>query len=94
MPIARINALDVYYEDTGGTGPVLVFSHGFLMDHEMFAPQIAASMRAFDAVAATEDAYLDNVARRLEDYYRRNAAAIDSATTYPVVLESLCAGSD
>ena len=57
----------------------------------LFAPQIAASMRAFDAVAATENAYLDNVARRLEDYYRRNAAAIDSATAYPVVLESLCA---
>src|SRR5258708_5962840 len=57
----------------------------------LFAPQIAASMKAFDAVAATEDAYLDNIARRLEDYYRRNAAAIDSATAYPVVPESLCA---
>src|SRR5258708_25843549 len=57
----------------------------------LFAPQIAASVRAFDAVAATEDAYLDKVARRLEDYYRRNAAAIDSATAYPVVPESLCA---
>lgn len=57
----------------------------------LFAPQIAASMKAFDAVAAAEDAYLDNVARRLEDYYRRNAAAIDSATSYPVVPESLWA---
>ncbi len=57
----------------------------------LFAPQIAASIRAFDAVAATEDAYLDKVARRLENYYRRNAAAIDSATAYPVVPESLCA---
>lgn len=33
---------DIYYEDTGGPGPVLVFSHGFLMDHTMFAPQVAA----------------------------------------------------
>ncbi len=31
-----------YYEDTGGPGPVIVFSHGFMMDHTMFAPQIAA----------------------------------------------------
>lgn len=31
-----------YYEDTGGDGPVIVFSHGFMMDHEMFAPQIEA----------------------------------------------------
>ena len=42
MPTARINGLDIYYEDTGGSGPALLFSHGFLMDREMFAPQIAA----------------------------------------------------
>lgn len=30
----------LYYEDTGGEGPVVVFSHGILMDHEMFEPQI------------------------------------------------------
>ena len=57
----------------------------------LFAPQIAATIRAFDAIAATEDAYLDNLARRLEDYYRRNATAIDSVTAYPVVPERLCA---
>ena len=33
---------NIYYEDTGGPGPALVFSHGFLMDHTMFAPQVAA----------------------------------------------------
>jgi 3-oxoadipate enol-lactonase len=31
---------NIYYDDTGGSGPVIVFSHGFLMDRTMFAPQI------------------------------------------------------
>jgi pimeloyl-ACP methyl ester carboxylesterase len=33
---------NIYYDDTGGSGPVIVFSHGFLMDRTMFAPQIQA----------------------------------------------------
>lgn len=42
MPIAEINGERIHYEDTGGDKPVLAFSHGLLMDHSMFAPQIAA----------------------------------------------------
>lgn len=42
MPYAQVNGQKLYYEDTGGSGPVVVFSHGLLMDHEMFAPQVAA----------------------------------------------------
>jgi len=42
MPIAQVNGLALAYDDTGGSGPVLVFSHGFLMDRTMYAPQIEA----------------------------------------------------
>jgi pimeloyl-ACP methyl ester carboxylesterase len=42
MAHAAINGQRIYFEDTGGDGPVLVLAHGFLMDHEMFAPQVAA----------------------------------------------------
>lgn len=42
MPHAAINGQSIYFEDTGGDGPVVVLGHGFLMDHEMFAPQVAA----------------------------------------------------
>jgi len=42
MPIAAVNGQTIYYEDTGGDGPAIVFSHGLFMDHEMFAPQVAA----------------------------------------------------
>ena len=41
MPNASINGQQIYYEDTGGSGPAVILAHGFLMDHEMFAPQVA-----------------------------------------------------
>ena len=42
MPFADVNDQHIYFEDSGGRGPAVIFSHGFLMDHEMFAPQVAA----------------------------------------------------
>ena len=40
MPFADVEGQRIHYSDSGGDGPVVVFSHGFFMDHEMFAPQI------------------------------------------------------
>jgi pimeloyl-ACP methyl ester carboxylesterase len=37
-----INGQRIYFEDSGGEGPAVVLSHGFLMDHEMFAAQLDA----------------------------------------------------
>jgi 3-oxoadipate enol-lactonase len=45
MAFAEVNGQHLYYEDNGGDGPPVVFSHGFLMDHEMFAPQVDALAR-------------------------------------------------
>jgi pimeloyl-ACP methyl ester carboxylesterase len=42
MPYADVNGQRIYFEDTGGDGPVVILGHGFLMDHEMFEPQVAA----------------------------------------------------
>ncbi|HXM58704.1 MAG TPA: alpha/beta hydrolase [Candidatus Dormibacteraeota bacterium] len=42
MPHAEVNGQRIYYEDSGGAGLPLVLAHGLLMDHEMFAPQVAA----------------------------------------------------
>ena len=42
MPFADINGQRLYYEDTGGFGPAIVFSHGMLFDSTMFASQVAA----------------------------------------------------
>jgi pimeloyl-ACP methyl ester carboxylesterase len=42
MPHASVNGQRLYYEDTGGPGPAIIFSHGIMLDATMFAPQVAA----------------------------------------------------
>ena len=42
MPFADIHGNRLYYEDADGEGVPVVLSHGFLMDADMFAPQVAA----------------------------------------------------
>jgi len=64
MPVATINGQSVFYTESGpADAPVLLFSHGFLMDHTMFDHQVAAfsgdyrcvawDERGFGATAAT-----------------------------------------
>jgi pimeloyl-ACP methyl ester carboxylesterase len=54
MPFAEVNGQGIRYEDTGGDGPAVIFSHGFLMDHEMFAPQARALSPEFRVIAWDE----------------------------------------
>lgn len=42
MSFADVNGQRIHYEDSGGDGPVLAFSHGLLMDGSMWKPQVAA----------------------------------------------------
>src|SRR6516225_6439653 len=42
MPVAAVNGIEISYTDSGGHGPAVVFSHGYLMDHTMFDAQVAA----------------------------------------------------
>jgi 3-oxoadipate enol-lactonase len=39
---ASINGISVAYSDSGGDGPAVVLSHGYLMDSSMFRLQVAA----------------------------------------------------
>jgi 3-oxoadipate enol-lactonase len=41
MPTAAVNGVQINYADSG-SGPVVVLSHGFLMDQSMFDAQVAA----------------------------------------------------
>lgn len=36
MPFAEINDNKLYFEDTGGDGPAVIFSHGFTLSHAMW----------------------------------------------------------
>ena len=54
MPLVQINDHPLYFEDSGGSGPPVLFSHGFLMDHTMFAAQVAALAGEFRCITWDE----------------------------------------
>ena len=54
MPHADVNGQRLFYEDSGGEGDVIVFSHGFLMSHAMFDAQVAALSDRWRCVAWDE----------------------------------------
>jgi len=54
MPNAIINGQSIYFEDTGGSGPALIFSHGLLMDHTMFEAQVQALRGRYRCVSWDE----------------------------------------
>jgi pimeloyl-ACP methyl ester carboxylesterase len=54
MPFADINGQRVRFDDSGGDGAPVVLSHGFLMDREMFAPQVRALAPEFRVITWDE----------------------------------------
>jgi pimeloyl-ACP methyl ester carboxylesterase len=50
MPTLETEPAELYYEDSGGEGAPIVFSHGLLMDHDMFEPQVAALRSEFRCI--------------------------------------------
>ncbi len=54
MPFAEVNNQRIRFDDSGGDGPAVILSHGFLMDREMFAPQIDALAGEFRVIAWDE----------------------------------------
>ncbi len=54
MSFADVNGQHIYFEDSGGDGPAVLFSHGFLMDHDMFEHQVAAFAGEFRCITWDE----------------------------------------
>jgi pimeloyl-ACP methyl ester carboxylesterase len=50
MPTATVNGTEIRYFDSGGEGPAVVLSHGFLMDHRMFSPQLSVLAPEFRVI--------------------------------------------
>lgn len=40
MSTVEVKGVPIRYDDSGGEGPAVLFSHGFLMDRTMFSPQV------------------------------------------------------
>jgi pimeloyl-ACP methyl ester carboxylesterase len=54
MPFADVNGQRLRFDDSGGDGPPVVLSHGFLMDREMFAPQVQTLSPEFRVITWDE----------------------------------------
>ena len=68
MPTANVNGQSLFYTDTGGGGPAIVFSHGLLMDHTMFAPQIEALKDRYRCIAWDERGHGGTARETLEPF--------------------------
>jgi 3-oxoadipate enol-lactonase len=54
MATATVSGITISYTDSGGDGPVVVLSHGYLMDSSMFDPQVAALAPEFRVITWDE----------------------------------------
>lgn len=69
MPTANVNGQQIYYEDSGGPGAPVIFSHGFLMDHGMFAPQVEDLSDEFRCITWDERGFGNTRATKPFTYY-------------------------
>ena len=69
MPFADVNGQHIYFEDSGGEGAAVIFSHGFLMDHEMFDSQVQELSDEFRCVTWDERGFGQTVASGPFTYY-------------------------
>ncbi|WP_404366848.1 alpha/beta fold hydrolase [Corallococcus coralloides] len=51
MPMRSVNGTRLYYEDTGGAGDVVLFSHGLLWSTRLFDPQVEALRGRFRCIS-------------------------------------------
>src|SRR3984957_11501192 len=80
MATFDVNGTAIYYEDTGGDAPPIVFSHGLLWNTGLFAPQIAVLKDRFRCIA-----YDHRGQGRSADGHGR-AIAIDTLTSDAATL--------
>lgn len=82
MATAEINGIPIRYEDSGGDGPAVLFSHGFLMDHTMFDAQVEALSGEFRCIRWDERGFGDTPAPEPFTYW-------DSADDAAALLDHL-----
>lgn len=51
MPILEANGVRLFYEEAGSGAETVVFSHGYLMSHDMFRAQITALSACYRVIA-------------------------------------------
>jgi 3-oxoadipate enol-lactonase len=85
MLTASVNGIDIAYSDSGGDGPAVVLSHGYLMDSSMFDLQVAALAPEYRVIAWDERGFGGTRASGSFSYW-------DSATDVIGLLDHLGIG--
>ncbi len=81
MATIERDGVPIRYEDSGGNGPALLFSHGFLMDHTMFDAQVASLAADYRCIRWDERGFGDTPAPAEFSYW-------DSAADAKAVLDA------
>jgi len=76
VPFADVNGHRVYFEDSGGSGPAVIFSHGFLLDHSMWEAQVRAFAGDWRCLTWDERGHGMSECLGAFDYYDSAADAI------------------
>jgi pimeloyl-ACP methyl ester carboxylesterase len=76
MPFFESASHRLYFEDSGGSGPAVLFSHGFLLDHSMWDAQVRALAPAFRCLTWDERGHGMSECLGPFDYYDSAADAI------------------
>lgn len=78
MNHADINGITVAYVDHGGSGSAIILSHGFLMDHSMFAAQVEALSGSYRVITWDERGFGETKANGEFSYWdsARDALAL------------------
>ena len=93
MPYADVNGQRLYYEDTGGTGPTIVFSHGLALDGTMFAPQVAAMRDKYRCIVWDERGHGKTAGETLAPFsYYDSANDLDALLAFLGIDSAVLAG--
>jgi pimeloyl-ACP methyl ester carboxylesterase len=85
---ACVNGQRLCYEDTGGPGPAIIFSHGLLLDSTMFTPQVAALRDRYRCIVWDERGHGKTAGDTLRPF-----SYYDSANDLAALLAFLGVGS-
>jgi pimeloyl-ACP methyl ester carboxylesterase len=93
MPHVTLNGQQLYYEDTGGSGPVIIFSHGLLLDGTMFSPQLTAFSERYRCVVWDERGHGRTATATLPSFsYYDSANDLDALLSFLKIDRAILAG--
>lgn len=95
MNFLKVNGGQFYVTQTGGKLPILLFAHGFLMNHSMFAAQVRQLCRYFNCVCYDQRSHGNSEPSREEydmDLLVDDACALIEQLGAPVHFCGMSAG--